>query len=190
MFLHWTVLILTPPLLSHDWCMLRNIPPPLSFGGHGCLCKRSPEHCSSVHRIAVTRTCDQLDWFSLFIITFINTNSPFTRTPERERVSWLFCLGSHFCYFSCLVLGCLELFSNSHFTILREWNLESASIHMGHLYVHLFLVLCIVHGFKLFVVISFRIDYVWLLVSLCFIVILEMYSRYFDPVSNIIIASQ
>jgi hypothetical protein len=57
----------------------------------------------SVPGIAVTSTCDQLDWFSLIIIIFINdqldwfsliiiifiyTNSPFITTP-RERESKL-----------------------------------------------------------------------------------------------------
>jgi hypothetical protein len=37
---------------------------------------------------------------------------------------------------------------------------------------------------------SLRIDYFWLILSLCIIVILEMYSRYFDPINNSILASQ
>jgi hypothetical protein len=61
--------------------------PPLSFGGHVGLFKLSSEHCFVSTRIAVTWTCDQLDWFSLIIIIIIiDTNYPFIRIP-RERVS-------------------------------------------------------------------------------------------------------
>jgi hypothetical protein len=63
-------------------------PPPLGFGGYVGLFKLSPEHCFISTQIAVTWTCDQLDWgFSLIIIIFINTNSPFIRNPQ-ERVFW------------------------------------------------------------------------------------------------------
>jgi hypothetical protein len=59
---------------------------------------------SSIPRLAVTWTCDQLDWLSLSITIFIDNNSPFITTPqERERV-----------------FGCQELFSNSHLSVLRE----------------------------------------------------------------------
>jgi hypothetical protein len=37
-----------------------------------------------VPRVAVTWTCGQLDWFSLIMITFIDTNSP-SPEPPRER---------------------------------------------------------------------------------------------------------
>ncbi len=57
-------------------------------------------------------------------------------------------------------------------------------------FVHLFLVMRMIHLFELLAVNSFRIDCVWLLFSLCIIVILEMYSKYFDPITNNIIASQ
>jgi hypothetical protein len=38
----------------------------------------------TVPRIAVTGTCDLLDWFSLIILTFIDTKTPFTRILKRE----------------------------------------------------------------------------------------------------------
>jgi hypothetical protein len=41
---------------------------------------------------------------------------------------------------------------------------------------------------EFFAVILFRIDHVQLLLFLCFIVILEMYLRYFEPMNNIIMS--
>jgi hypothetical protein len=38
----------------------------------------------SVPRIAVTWTCDHLDWFSLIILVFINTDSPSSEPHEKE----------------------------------------------------------------------------------------------------------
>jgi hypothetical protein len=54
-------------------------------------------------------------------------------------------------------------------------------------HVHLFRVLCIAHRFELSAVISFEINYFRFVLSLCTIIILEMY---IDPVNNIIIPSQ
>jgi hypothetical protein len=109
-----------PPLpLSHDWCIVRSLP--LS---HLVVMITYLNWVLSlvslVPRIAVIWTCDQLDWFSPIIIIFIDTNFPFTRTPrEREEVDS--CLGCHFVYFPDRFLGCLELFSNSPLSVLREW---------------------------------------------------------------------
>jgi hypothetical protein len=77
---------------------------------------------SLVPRIAVTWTCDQLDWFSLIVI-FINNNSHMIRTPQ-ERVSWLLFWLSlyHSTSFPVKFLGCQELFSNSHFAHPREYS--------------------------------------------------------------------
>jgi hypothetical protein len=46
---------------------------------------------SSVPRIAVKWTCDQLDWFSFIIISFMDTNSTLQKKPLGEKVdsfSW------------------------------------------------------------------------------------------------------
>jgi hypothetical protein len=45
---------------------------------------------------------------------------PSPEPHERKRVSWLFYLGWNFAYFSTRFLGCLALFSNSHFSILSS----------------------------------------------------------------------
>jgi hypothetical protein len=83
----------------------------------------------SVPRIAVTWACDQLDWFLLIIITFINTNSPFSRTPqERESKLSLLHRLSH-AYFSVIFLGCLELFSTLTWMSSGNVALELASSH-------------------------------------------------------------
>ncbi len=71
----------------------------------------------SVPRIAVKWTCDQLDWFSLIIITFINTISLWTRPLSKQRISRLFCSG---CRLPIRFLSCLELFHNSQ----RMWPLS------------------------------------------------------------------
>jgi hypothetical protein len=70
-----------------------------------------------VPRIAITWTCGQFDWFSLIII-FHRLQLPLHKNPTRQRVSWLIFLKLPF---ACLeLLGCLELFSNSHSSVLRE----------------------------------------------------------------------
>ncbi len=51
-------------------------------------------------------------------------------------------------------------------------------------YVHLFFVPCIEPRFELFAFILFRIDDIWLLLSLCIIVIMDMYSRYLDTINS------
>jgi hypothetical protein len=71
--------------LSHDWCRLGTAPTLSYLAGIVAFLNWVLSIVSSVPRIAVTWTCDQLDWFSLIIINFIDTYSPFIRTQwERE----------------------------------------------------------------------------------------------------------
>ncbi len=84
--------------------------------------------------ITVKGTCAQLDWFSFIIIIFIDTNSPFIRTP-RKRVSWLLVRLS-LCLFLVRFLGCLELCSNSHMTFPKGcspwvWPQFTWTIHLA-----------------------------------------------------------
>jgi hypothetical protein len=80
-----------------------------------------PYHMTGVgepHEITVKWTCDQLDWFSLIIIIFINANSPFFRTPQ-ERVSW-FLFRLSLCLFSSWVSWLFRVFFKSHSSALWE----------------------------------------------------------------------
>jgi hypothetical protein len=90
----------------------------------------------SVRRIAVTWTCDQLHWFSLIIIIFIDIRTPW------ERVNWL-SFRLLLCLFSVRLLACPELFSNSHLSVVREcspwvwplltWTSLPPGYHKNHL---------------------------------------------------------
>ncbi len=112
---HWPSL--SPPI---TWLvMVWTFSPLLLLDRHGCPLKLSPELISSVPRIAVTWTCDQLDWFSLIIITFVDINSTITRTYERESKLTLV-YAATVSTFPAIFLGCLGLFSNPHLSVLRE----------------------------------------------------------------------
>jgi hypothetical protein len=77
----------------------------------------------SVTRIVVTWTCDQLDWFSLIIIPFIDTNSP-SQEPRGGGVGWLFLLRMSLAYFSIRVLGCQELVPTFNWASLENVALD------------------------------------------------------------------
>ncbi len=80
----------------------------------------SPEHCY----VSSRNHCHTDMWTAWLVLThhhhFINTNSPFTRTPWKREWVVSFCLDCHVAFFSARFLGCLELYSNSHFSILEE----------------------------------------------------------------------
>ncbi len=66
-------------------------------------------------------------------------------------------------------------------------NIPERRFNFVHMYI-MFLVLRILLIWA-FAFDSVRIDYIWLLLLMCIILILEMYSRYFNPINNIIIVS-
>ncbi len=66
--------------------MARTALPPLSFGGHGCLCKLIPEHC-----FASTWNCSHMDLWSAWLV-LTHHRTPASSLPgshERERESKL-----------------------------------------------------------------------------------------------------
>jgi hypothetical protein len=66
--------------------------------------------------LSITWICGQFDRFSFIIFSL--TSTPSSQEPS-ERASWLLPrlqVACYFCFF-----GCLELFSNSHLSVLREF---------------------------------------------------------------------
>jgi hypothetical protein len=74
--------------------------------------------------ITVIRTYDQLDWFS-FIIIIISNNSPLHQSHEKEQVDSY--SGCHYAYLVKFP-DWIELFSNSHLSILRSFGFSLRSV--------------------------------------------------------------
>ncbi len=104
----------SPFSLSYDWCLVRTAPPSLWLAWLANL-NWVLGKVSSERRIAVTWTCDQLDWVTLIIIFSDNNSLPIINPIRKSKLTLV--LG---CHSACFWLGCLILFSNPPLSIIRE----------------------------------------------------------------------
>jgi hypothetical protein len=111
----------SPPPTSHDWYMVT--PPPVV--GNGGLLKLSSEQGF----ISIQNRCCMDLWLTWSVLTHHHQHQLSSSVNTWERVSWLlFRLSPHL--FLVKSPGCLELFSNSHFSIQVSFDFnESAFAH-------------------------------------------------------------
>jgi hypothetical protein len=84
-----TVLIFPSPLFYQVWLVYGENPPSLSFSGHGCLFKLSPEH----YFVSTQNLCHMDLWSAWLLLAhhhhFHRHQLPLQQNPTEERISLL-----------------------------------------------------------------------------------------------------